>query len=184
MMLREQVAGSRAKDHFPTILTRAKPMTCRLICPKKPRIDKSPNKPDAQSPSPSPWPLIDYHIPNEHSSKPTVREWENDVHEAVDRSKAYFRCARQEYTKFRKNRLPSPALSNKESAIGNLDTDEFGCCPVMLNLENDDPEVEVVFGNAYAQRMQRRSRPPVPPIRPQKVFSPLPIRQSKDTLWT
>lgn len=152
---------------------------------KKSRTDNSPNEPEAQSPSPSPWPMIDYHIPDEHSSKPMLREWENDVHEAVDRSEADFREARQEYTKFRKNRLPSPAPSNEESVVGDSDTDEFGCCPVMLNLENDDPEVEVVFGDAYAQRIRRRSRPPAPPIRPQKVFSPPPIQQSEeDTLWT
>ncbi|KAH8762054.1 hypothetical protein F5883DRAFT_646843 [Diaporthe sp. PMI_573] len=83
--------------------------------------------------------------------------------------------------KFRKNRLPSPALSDEESAVDDSDTDEFGYCPIMLNLENDDPEVEDVFGAAYAQRIRGRSRQRAPAIRPQKVFSPPPKEESRDT---
>lgn len=141
---------------------------------KKARIDESPTEFDARSPSPSPWPSIDQHIPDEHPSKEILQEWQREVHEAIDRSEAAFRHARQEYARFRENRLPSPAPSDEEPAVDDSETDEFGYCPIMLNLDNDDPEVEDVFGAAYAHRIRGRPRQHAPTVRPQKVFSPPP----------
>ena len=117
---------------------------------KKARIDENPTELDARSPSPSPWPSIDRDIPDEHPSKGILQEWQREVHEAIDRSEAVFRHARQEYAKFRKNRLLSLTPSDEEPAVDDSETDEFGYCPIMLNLDNDDPEVEDVFGAAYA----------------------------------
>lgn len=151
------------------------PAASNLIS-KKARIDNSPTDSHPHSRSPSPWPIIEDHVPQEDPAEEIRQEWQRQIHEAMDRSEAAFRQARQEYAKFRKNRLPSPAPSDEGSRVIDSEEDEFGYVPANFNLENDDPEVEQVFGAAYAHRIAQRAGrwAPAAPIRPQKVSSPPP----------
>ncbi|KAH8165121.1 hypothetical protein CIB48_g3128 [Xylaria polymorpha] len=94
---------------------------------------------------------------------------DQQAQEAYDRIKAQFQCAQEEYAQFRNNRLPSPAPSDDGPVVDDSDADEYGYTPLMLNLDNDDPEVRRIFGAAYASRLRDRMakrRNPTPSMKP------------------
>ncbi|TRX93338.1 hypothetical protein FHL15_005917 [Xylaria flabelliformis] len=82
-----------------------------------------------------------------------------EMREATDRWEKRRDLQCEAYRRFRLQRLPSPASSDAEDDDFPLDSDadEFGCTPLMLGLDNDDPRVEEVFGLAYTQKLERRN---------------------------
>ncbi|KAI1752907.1 hypothetical protein F4782DRAFT_104968 [Xylaria castorea] len=123
---------------------------------KKPMAD-SPSDLDTSAESPEIWPSIEDQ-PDEQDPDEAIRwEWRQQVTEGYNRTENTFAQARQEYARFRQNRLPSPAASEDEPAVVyDSEADEFGYVPLMFGLENDDPRVEEVFGTSYYHRLQER----------------------------
>lgn len=120
---------------------------------KKTKIDDSLTNPDTSASNPQVWPSID-----EQQEPPITKipaEWLRPVYEAFDQSRAAFKAAQEEYISFRASRLLSPVSGDEDS---DSEADEFGCHPLMLGLENDDPRVEEVFGARYARQQQERRR--------------------------
>ncbi|KAH8761651.1 hypothetical protein F5883DRAFT_562643 [Diaporthe sp. PMI_573] len=133
---------------------------------KQAGIQHSPYKARSREPSPSLWPSVHDGCQQAKPIEDTLGEWDRQMQDAYDRTDVHFRQARQEYIRFRENRLPSPTPSDEGSVVHDSDADEFGCVPLMFNLENDDPEVEQVFGAIYSHRLRermRRRRCPTPP---------------------
>lgn len=111
-------------------------------------VDGPPSTPD------SPWPSISP-APEEDPAERRRRERrEQLISDAFYRSETSIRRAREAYSKFRRNRMPSPASSDGDTVVQDSDADEFGCVPMMFYLDWDDPEVEDVFGAEYAHRQR------------------------------
>ncbi|KAK4190622.1 hypothetical protein QBC35DRAFT_449075 [Podospora australis] len=128
---------------------------------KRARLDSGPIDSDTRARSPSPWPSIEdlSQTQQDLAEESRLRERQGRWREAFDRSELRIRQARQDYAIFRRNRLPSPAPSDTSSeSCDDSDADEFGAVPAFFNLEYDDPQVEQVFGVAYAHRIQQRMR--------------------------
>ncbi|KAK4169450.1 hypothetical protein QBC43DRAFT_189893, partial [Cladorrhinum sp. PSN259] len=86
------------------------------------------------------------------------RKFEMQARAAFDKSESRFRQARQEYIRFRRNRLPSPAPSDDGSVDFDSDADEFGYAPLMFNLDNEDPQVEDVFDATFVRQLKEGMR--------------------------
>ncbi|KAK4456629.1 hypothetical protein QBC42DRAFT_157652, partial [Cladorrhinum samala] len=101
------------------------------------------------------WPSIGEYHHSQDAERARRRRYEMQARKALDRSDSRFRQARQEYIRFRRNRLPSPAPSDDGSEMdSDSDADEFGYAPLMFNLDNEDPEVEDVFDAAFVRQLR------------------------------
>ncbi|KAI1191943.1 hypothetical protein F5B17DRAFT_123882 [Nemania serpens] len=127
----------------------------------------------------SPWPSIDevQSQPEDSSEALRQRRLYAEVEEAAQRWEKQRDLQCEAYRRFRLQRLPSPAPSDADDDDFpcDSDADEFGCTPLMLGLDNDDPRVEEVFGLAYTQKLERRklrkpSRRPTVPASPDEPF--------------
>ncbi|POS69477.1 hypothetical protein DHEL01_v212128 [Diaporthe helianthi] len=109
----------------------------------------------------SQWPDIDDRSrPDISAETAQLQQSRQRIRTAIDRAEHHFRELQQEYIRFResRNRLPSPVLSDEGSGGSDSEADQYGCTPMMLGMENDDPRVEEVFGIEYARRLEERSR--------------------------
>lgn len=128
--------------------------------PKRARSGDGPAIPVDGPPSTldSPWPSISPAPEEDPAEKGRRERQEKLIGDAFYRSEESIRRAREAYSKFRKNRMPSPASSDGDTVVQDSDADEFGCVPMMFYLDWDDPEVEDVFGAEYAHRQRVRKQ--------------------------
>lgn len=82
---------------------------------------------------------------------------ERQVEAQIRQADSLRREHRQEYSRYRTTRLPSPAISTTSS-----DADANGYTPAMFDMEDDDSNIREVFGAAFAAQLQARSHLPRP----------------------
>lgn len=110
-----------------------------------------------EDPESATWPGVEDSITEADEARAAEREREStEARKYYDRVKAYWQRQRQAYAAFRRNnRLPSPDLDGDDPSIGpHSYEDEFGCTPGTLDLQDDDSEVEEVFGHEYSRRLR------------------------------